>query len=82
MKTFLLKPSPAMAAARNLFGNRTEQVMVKDEVSFQPSRDPYEEIMRASERMSSGQRVFFTDEELERHEDKDILRHARFVSEN
>lgn len=62
-----------MAAARNLFGLRTEQVLVRDDVAFQPSRDPYYEIMQASERMTAGLRVVFTEEEIELQADKDIL---------
>lgn len=73
MSTVRFLQSPAMATARNLFGLRTEQVMVRDEVAFQPSRDPYYEIMQASERMTAGLRVVFTEEEIEQLVDKDIL---------
>ncbi len=79
MSTISFLQSPAMAAARNLFGLRTEQVMVRDDVSFQPSRDPYHEMMQASERMTAGLRVIFTEEEIELHEDKDSKPHGRYV---
>ncbi len=41
---------------------RHDQVLVKDEVVFQDSHDPYRALTEASQRMNDGKSVFFADQ--------------------
>lgn len=72
--------SSGMAMARNLFGSRTDQVLVKDEVTSKPSRDPYEAIRLASERMTAGRSIFATEEKNSPETEQEVRRHAGFLS--
>lgn len=57
------KISPAFSSGnqQNLRG-RQDQVLVKDEVVFQESHDPYRALTEASQRVHDGKSVFFADQ--------------------
>lgn len=76
MSSVFFHESSAMAQARNLFGTRTDQVLVKDEVTSPPSRDPYEAIRQASERMNAGLTAFALGERHYSNDDQDARQHA------
>lgn len=76
MTSVFFSESSAMVQARNLFGTRTDQVLVKDEVTSPPSRDPYEAIRQASERMNAGRTVFALGENHTTQDEQDVRRHA------
>lgn len=75
MNSVFFSESRGMAQARNLFGTRTDQVLVKDEVTSPPSRDPYEAIRLASERMNAGLTAFAIGETSSTQE-QDVQRNA------
>lgn len=80
MSSVFFHESSAMAQARNLFGTRTDQVIVKDEVTSPPSRDPYEAIRQASERMNAGLTAFALGENRTLHDEQDARHHAGLLS--
>lgn len=81
MTSVFFNESSAMTQARNLFGTRTDQAIVKDEVTSPASRDPYEAIRRASERMNAGQTVFALGEnQAPQRDEQDVRRHAGLLS--
>ncbi|MBN6791519.1 hypothetical protein JRG49_09760 [Pseudomonas fulva] len=80
MSSVFFQESSAMAQARNLFGTRTDQVIVKDEVTAPPSRDPYEAIRQASERMNAGLTVFALGESQQTNDEQDARHHAGLLS--
>ncbi|PYC17864.1 hypothetical protein DMX02_19190 [Pseudomonas jessenii] len=76
MSSVFFSESTAMVQARNLFGTRTDQALVKDEVTSPASRDPYEAIRRASERMNAGQTIVALGENQTTLDEQDVRRHA------
>ena len=45
--------------------SRRDQVLIKDEVVFEPTKDLYKALTEASQRLSDGKSVFFLDEDRE-----------------
>lgn len=80
MTSVFFSESSAMAQARNLFGTRTDQTLVKDEVVSPASRDPYEAIRRASEQMNAGKAIFALGENNNPPDEQEVRRHAGLLS--
>lgn len=70
--------SNAMATARDLFGSQSSQVLVKDEVAFQPARDQYQAIFEASQRLSAGQSII--PDRFEGNDNMEVRNNARLLS--
>lgn len=63
--SLFLKTSPSMPSGNHSsLRGRQNQVLVKDEVVFEDSRDPYRLLTEASQRMHDGKSVFFEDQQI------------------
>ncbi|MFK0088736.1 hypothetical protein ACIQUS_15740 [Pseudomonas sp. NPDC090755] len=79
--SLFLRTSPSMPSGNHSnLRNRQDQVLVKDEVIFEESRDPYRALTEASQRMHDGKSVFFADHQM--NQDQGSRDRAGIFSQN